>query len=74
MVTTIVVVILGTLIAVFLVHAIKAARIVKHGVMKVKETVDDSSHYIEEVKDHLVKHGILLTLLRKIASNKKKKK
>jgi 5-bromo-4-chloroindolyl phosphate hydrolysis protein len=63
-VTTIVVLVLGILLSVLLVYAIRTAHI-------VKKTVQSSSEYIEEVKNDFKKQGALYSLLKKVFSSKK---
>lgn len=73
-VTTAAIIVLTILFSIFLIYAIRTARIVKESATKVKETVDSSSEYIDSVKKDLVKQGLLVTLLQKLIPKKKKKK
>ncbi len=73
-VTTAAIIVLTILFSIFLMYAIRTARIVKESAIKVKETVDSSSEYIDSVKKDLIKQGLLVTLLQKLIPKKKKKK
>ena len=70
-VTTVVVLVLGILFTILLVYAIRTARMVKEGVAKLKETVEESGDYIKEVKKKLLKQGLLFTLIKKFIPRKK---
>lgn len=70
-VTTVIVIVMGILLAILLVYAIRTARIIKKSVTTIDETVTKGSEYIESVKDDLVKQGALFTLIKKFIPKKK---
>ena len=66
-VTTAVVVLVGILVSIFLIQAIRTAAI-------IKRTVKSGSEYIEEIQSDLKKQGVLMALFNAFIPKKKKRK